>query len=106
MPKTKVALTIESRLLDQVDELVARKRFRNRSQAVESALADKLQRLARTRLARESARLNPREEKRLADEGLIDALESWPEYRGAKSGGPISTRFEAAGRQDSGRFWF
>jgi len=80
MPKTKVALTIESRLLDQVDELVARKRFRNRSQAVESALADKLQRLARTRLARESARLNPREEKRLADEGLIDALESWPEY--------------------------
>jgi Arc/MetJ-type ribon-helix-helix transcriptional regulator len=80
MPKTKVALTIESRLLDQVDELVERKRFRNRSQAVESALADKLQRLARTRLARESARLNPREEKRLSDEGLIDALESWPEY--------------------------
>lgn len=80
MPKTKVALTIESRLLEQVDELVERKRFRNRSQAVESALADKLQRLARTRLARESARLNPREEKRLADEGLIDALESWPEY--------------------------
>jgi metal-responsive CopG/Arc/MetJ family transcriptional regulator len=80
MPKTKVALTLESRLLEQVDELVERKRFRNRSQAVESALADKLQRLARTRLARESARLNPREEKRLADEGLIDALESWPEY--------------------------
>jgi metal-responsive CopG/Arc/MetJ family transcriptional regulator len=80
MPKTKVALTIESRLLEQVDELVERKRFRNRSQAVETALADKLQRLARTRLARESAKLNPREEKRLADEGLIDALESWPEY--------------------------
>jgi metal-responsive CopG/Arc/MetJ family transcriptional regulator len=80
MPKTKVALTIESRLLEQVDELVERKRFRNRSQAVETALADKLQRLARTRLARESAKLNPREEKRLAEEGLIDALESWPEY--------------------------
>ena len=80
MPKTKVALTIESRLLEQVDELVERKRFRNRSQAVESALADKLQRLAQTRLARESARLNPRAEKRLADESMIDALESWPEY--------------------------
>jgi len=80
MPKTKVALTLESRLIDQVDELVERKRFRNRSQAVETALADKLHRLARTRLARESAKLNPREEKRLADEGLTDALESWPEY--------------------------
>lgn len=80
MPKTKVALTLETRLLEQVDDLVAQKRFRNRSQAVETALADKLHRLARTRLARESAKLNPREEKRLADEGLIDALESWPEY--------------------------
>jgi metal-responsive CopG/Arc/MetJ family transcriptional regulator len=80
MPKTKVALTLESRLIEQVDDLVERKRFRSRSQAVETALADKLHRLARTRLARESAKLNPREEKRLADEGLTDALESWPEY--------------------------
>ena len=80
MPKTKVALTLESRLIEQVDDLVERKRFRNRSQAVETALADKLHRLARTLLARESAKLNPREEKRLADEGLTDALESWPEY--------------------------
>ena len=80
MPKTKVALTLESRLLEQVDELVERKRFRNRSQAVDTALADKLHRLARTRLARESAKLNPRDEKRLAEEGLTDVLESWPEY--------------------------
>ena len=80
MPKTKVALTLDSELLERVDELVAKQRFRNRSQAVEAALADKVQRLARTRLARESAKLNPREEKRLADEGLLDALDSWPEY--------------------------
>jgi len=80
MPKTKVALTLDAELLERVDELVAKQRFRNRSQAVEAALADKVQRLARTRLARESAKLNPKEEKRLADEGLDDALESWPEY--------------------------
>ena len=80
MPKTKVALTLESSLLDQVDDLVERRRFRNRSQAVETALADKLHRLARTRLAREAAKLNPREEKRLAEEGLADTWESWPEY--------------------------
>ena len=80
MPKTKVALTLETSLLEQVDDLVERKRFRNRSQAIETALADKLHRLARTRLAREVAKLNPREEKRLADEGMTDALESWPEY--------------------------
>ena len=80
MPKTKVALTLETSLIEQVDDLVQRKRFRNRSQAVESALADKLDRLARTRLAREAAKLNPKSEKRLAEEGLADALESWPEY--------------------------
>ena len=80
MPKTKVTLTLDAELLERVDELVAKQRFRNRSQAVEAALADKVHRLARTRLARESARLNPKEEKRLADEGLVDALDSWPEY--------------------------
>jgi metal-responsive CopG/Arc/MetJ family transcriptional regulator len=80
MPKAKVALTLDADLLDQVDELVAKHKFRNRSQAVEAALADKLQRMARTRLAREAAKLNPAEEKRLADEGLVDVLDSWPEY--------------------------
>ena len=80
MPKTKVALTLDSDLLERVDELVGRRRFRNRSQAVEAALVNQLQRLARTRLARESAKLNTREEKRLADEGLAVDFESWPEY--------------------------
>lgn len=80
MPKTKVALTLDAGLVERVDELVARRRFRNRSQAIESALADKLQRLARTRLARESAKLNRRDEKRLADEGLAEDFASWPEY--------------------------
>ena len=80
MPKTKVALTLDAELVDRVDELVAARRFRSRSQAIESALADKLRRLARTRLARESAKLNKRDEQRLADEGLAEDLATWPEY--------------------------
>jgi metal-responsive CopG/Arc/MetJ family transcriptional regulator len=67
MPKKKVGLTLDANLVDLVDELVARRRFRNRSQAIESALVGSLQRLARTRLARESAKLNVHEEQRLAD---------------------------------------
>jgi metal-responsive CopG/Arc/MetJ family transcriptional regulator len=80
MPKTKVALTIDTELLDRVDSLVARQRFRNRSQAFESALAEKLARLARTRLAEECAKLDRTEEQQLADEGLAAAGETWPEY--------------------------
>ncbi|MBI3683439.1 MAG: ribbon-helix-helix protein, CopG family [Acidobacteria bacterium] len=80
MPKTKVALTLEADLVERVDELVAQQRFRNRSQAVEAALAEKLQRIARIRLAAESAKLDPKEEKALAEEGLAGSLETWPEY--------------------------
>lgn len=80
MPKTKVALTIDTDLLERVDHLVARNRFRNRSQAIETALAEKLARLARTRLAEECAKLDPTEEQQLADEGLAATGESWPEY--------------------------
>jgi metal-responsive CopG/Arc/MetJ family transcriptional regulator len=58
MPKTKVALTLDAELLEQVDDLVAKQRSRKRSQAVEAALADKLRRLARTHLAHEAAKLN------------------------------------------------
>jgi len=76
MPKTKVALTLDSVLLDRVDDLVARARFRNRSQAIETALAEKL---ARTRLAEECAKLDPAEERRLADEPF-GADAAWPEY--------------------------
>ncbi len=80
MPKSKVAVTVDAELLDRVDELVAAKRFASRSQAVERALADTVARVARIRLARECAKLNPREEQSLADEGLAGSRDTWPEY--------------------------
>jgi Arc/MetJ-type ribon-helix-helix transcriptional regulator len=80
MPKTKVAITLEQALLEQLDELVARGRFPNRSQAIEAAVADTLQRLAGVRLARECAKLDPAEEKALAEEGMGAELAAWPEY--------------------------
>ena len=80
VPKTKVAITLDAQLLDRVDELVARREFRNRSQAIETALAEKLARARRTRLARECAKLDPGDEKALAEEGLAGSADVWPEY--------------------------
>jgi len=80
MPKTKVAVELETDLLNRIDELVARQRFRNRSQVIEAALGEKLQRLARKRLAFECTRLDPTEEQVLAEEGLAGSLETWREY--------------------------
>jgi metal-responsive CopG/Arc/MetJ family transcriptional regulator len=80
MPKTKVAVTLETELLRELDESIANGGFPNRSQAIEAAVAEKLDRIRRDRLARECAKLDPKEEKALAQEGLGAELESWPEY--------------------------
>jgi Arc/MetJ-type ribon-helix-helix transcriptional regulator len=75
-----VAVTIDSRILGDLDALIAADRFPNRSQAIEAALADKINRLRHTRLAREAAKLDPRHEQAEADEGLATDAETWPEY--------------------------
>jgi metal-responsive CopG/Arc/MetJ family transcriptional regulator len=80
MPKTKVAVTVDSAILGELDELIAQKRFPNRSQAIETALAEKLERLSRARLARECAKLDTQEEKALAEEGLLSEIDAWPAY--------------------------
>jgi Arc/MetJ-type ribon-helix-helix transcriptional regulator len=80
MPKTKVAVTIDSDVLGELDELVAQRRFPSRSQAIEVAIAEKLARLTGARLAREVAKLDPDEERGFAEEGMAAELGSWPEY--------------------------
>jgi metal-responsive CopG/Arc/MetJ family transcriptional regulator len=80
MPKAKIAVTLESGLLEQVDALVQQRRFANRSQAIESAVSDQVARLQRTRLAEQCALLDPEEERALAEEGLAADLVDWPEY--------------------------
>ena len=78
LPKDKVAITVDRELLAELDELITSRAFPNRSQAIEMALAEKLERLGRGRLARECAKLDPKEEQALADVGLQS--DEWPEY--------------------------
>ena len=80
MSTEKVAFTIEKTLLQRLDLLVADRRFPNRSKAIQEAVREKLDRLDRTRLARESAKLDRTEEQQLADEGLAGEGDTWPEY--------------------------
>lgn len=80
MSKSKVAITIDDRVLARLDELVASERFPNRSRAIEIAIREKISRLDRSRLARESARLDPTSERELAEEGIAGAIGEWPEY--------------------------
>ena len=80
MSKTKIAITVEARLVDALDALVRQRGYGNRSQAIEAALAEKLERLHRTRLAGECAKLDRAEERAVAEQGLSDQLAEWPNY--------------------------
>ena len=80
MTTTKVAITIDSDLLTELDRLVAQHVFPNRSRAIQEALADKLARIRHRRLARECAKLNVAEEQSMAEEGLEQDIYQWPEY--------------------------
>src|SRR5262245_20661671 len=80
MAKAKVAVTLEHTTLDRLDRLVSTARFANRSQAIEVAVEEKLDRLERRRLAEECSKLDPEAEKAFADLGLDADLDAWPRY--------------------------
>ena len=80
MSSVKVAITLDRETLIRVDGLVSRSVFPNRSRAIQTAVAEKLARMERSRLATECAKLDPKFEKALAEEDLGRELEAWPEY--------------------------
>jgi Arc/MetJ-type ribon-helix-helix transcriptional regulator len=80
MASVKVAITLEQETLRQVDGLVSRKVFQNRSRAIQIALHEKIERVEGSRLAAECAKLDPKFEQSLAEEGLGADAAEWPEF--------------------------
>jgi metal-responsive CopG/Arc/MetJ family transcriptional regulator len=80
MPKAKIAITLDEKTLQKLDRLVEEEVFPNRSQAIEAAIIEKLERIENGRLVRECAKLDPAFERRLAEEAISEDLSEWPEY--------------------------
>ena len=80
MSSSKIAITLNTELLSEVDALVKRRIFPNRSRAIQEAVKEKLARLSHSRLAQECSKLDPEQEQALAEEGLREDLSEWPEY--------------------------
>ena len=80
MSTAKVAITIEKNLLNKLDSLVSAHVFPNRSKAIQKAVEEKLTRLNHSRLARECSKLDPNFEQALAEEGISEEVDQWPEY--------------------------
>ena len=80
MAQAKVAITMDEMLLAELDVLVKKQMFPNRSRAIQIAVKEKLQRLGKSRLAIELAKLDLDEEHALAEEGLGLERDTWPAY--------------------------
>jgi metal-responsive CopG/Arc/MetJ family transcriptional regulator len=80
MSTEKIAITIEDKTLTRLDTLVKNRVFPSRSRLIQEAIREKLERLDRSRLARECAKLDEDFEKSLAEEDMAEELSEWPEY--------------------------
>jgi len=80
MGKAKIAITLDEKIVDRIDRLVEQETFSNRSQAIEIALREKLQRFDRTRLVRELTKIDVDQEKALAEEGIAAEVNQWPDF--------------------------
>jgi metal-responsive CopG/Arc/MetJ family transcriptional regulator len=80
MSRAKVAITIDHELLGELDRMVKKRIFASRSEAIQVAVREKVQRLSRRRMAEEAAKLDPKEEQAWAEEGFAAGVEEWPEY--------------------------
>jgi Arc/MetJ-type ribon-helix-helix transcriptional regulator len=79
MSTTKVAVSLETKTLKEIDRLVREGRFPSRSRAIQTALAEMTARHKHRRLIQELAKLDPKEEQELAEE-FFTGEASWPEY--------------------------
>lgn len=74
MYKTKIAITLDEDFVTEIDHLVKEHRFINRSQAIQEAVKEKLQKMKKSRLAKECAKLDHLFEQAIAEEGLAEDL--------------------------------
>ena len=80
MAKTKIAVTLDVKTVKKIDILVKKNIFPNRSKAIQEALQEKIKKMEHGRLARECSKLDSAFEKALAEEGMSEELNKWPEY--------------------------
>lgn len=77
MATVKIAITIDSEAALKLDELVASKAYPSRSRVIQEAVADKLARISRSRLAEQCALLDTEEERKMAEEFSPGEIELW-----------------------------
>ena len=70
MATSKIAITLNQNTLNRLDRLIKSHVFPNRSRAIQLAVAEKLERIEKNRLERECAKLDPKFEQAMSEEGF------------------------------------
>jgi len=78
MRRAKVVISLDTKSLKRVDELVQSGLFPSRSKLIQDAVREKLERLRRMRFLRECAKLEAAVERAAAEEFFVGEAE-WPE---------------------------
>ena len=80
MGASKIAISLDEKLLTRLDQLVQTQVFPSRSKVFREAVTERLERFDQSRLARECKKLCQQFEQALEDEGLVEEEKEWPEY--------------------------
>ena len=76
----KIAISIDKKILSQLDALVKQDKFANRSQAIQIAVEAKLLELSHDRLAKECEKLDIAAEQQMADELFDQDDSTWSKF--------------------------
>lgn len=79
MSTSKVAVTLQTDTLRELDRWVKERQFPSRSRAIQIAIAEMAARRKRRRLIEELAKIDSRQERALAD-STFSGENPWPEY--------------------------
>lgn len=79
-PLAKIAITLDRELLEKLDFLIRAQIFKNRSQAIQEAVAMKVKQLERQEFEQACLKANKAEEQAWAELGWNEDSAAWPEY--------------------------
>jgi len=82
MDAARISITLDSKLLQKLDSLVKSRLFPNRSNAIQTAVNEKIENLdiKKSRLALACLKADPLEEQQMAEEWFEEDLKEWPKY--------------------------
>ena len=80
MSTRKIAITLKEGLLRKIDRWVSEGLYPSRSRVIQETLEKRMANWRRKRLIEEVSKLNPKEERTIAEEGISAGNEVWDEY--------------------------